>query len=76
MPFKLSVRTVLVAITAGTSAFGAAYNLAIGDQVVSGWEWASIAWATLTTVIGTFYHQPRQVWSDNRRRMEAWKAEK
>ena len=71
MPFKLSVPTVIAAIMAGASAFGAAYNLALSDAAVSHGEWFSIAWATLSAVIGTFYHQPRAVWTDERRSVEA-----
>lgn len=73
MPFKLSVPTVIAALTAGASAFGAAYNLALGDQVVSHGEWFSVAWATLSAIVGTFYHQPRSVWTPERRAVEAGK---
>ena len=73
MPFKLSVPTVIAAITAGASAFGAAYNLALGDQMVSQGEWVSVAWATLSAVVGTFYHQKREVWTQERRVVEAGK---
>lgn len=71
MPFKLSVQTVVAALIAGASAFGGAYQLAIGDGAMTGFEWVNVAWVTATAVAGAFYHQKRDIWTAERRAVEA-----
>ncbi len=73
MPFKLTVPTVVAALLAGLSAFGAAYNLAAADQMVSGGEWLTVAWATVSAIGGALYQQKREVWTPERRAVEAQK---
>lgn len=53
--FKFTPTIIVAAIIAGASAFGAAYNLALTDGVVSTVEWISVAWAVLSAVTGTFF---------------------
>ncbi len=73
MPFKVTVPTIVAALLAGLSAFGAAYNLAAADQVVSGGEWITVAWATVSAVGGALYQQKREVWTAERRAVEGGK---
>ncbi len=70
MPFKVTVPTIIAAALAGLSAFGAAYNLAAADQVVSGGEWITVAWATVSAVGGALYQQKREIWTPERRAVE------
>jgi hypothetical protein len=56
MGFKFSVTTIVVAIGAAASAFGAAYTAANLDNVVTTGEWVSILWAVVTAVVAVFFH--------------------
>ncbi len=56
MSFKFNVQSIIAAIVAGASAFGAAYTAANLDNVVTGGEWFSIGWAVVTAVGAALFH--------------------
>jgi len=53
--FKFTPTLIAAALVAGASAFGAAYNIALSDAVVTTAEWVSIVWAVITAVTGVFF---------------------
>jgi hypothetical protein len=56
MNFKFTVNTVVTAIAAAASAFGAAYSAANLDNTVTKGEWVTIAWAIGTAVAAALLH--------------------
>jgi hypothetical protein len=50
-----TVPTIIAAIIAGASAFGAAYQLANSDLVITNVEWFTIAWATISAVVPALF---------------------
>jgi hypothetical protein len=53
--FKFTPAVIAAALVAGASAFGAAYNLALTDAVVTTGEWVSIVWATASAVVAALF---------------------
>jgi len=53
--FKFTPVMISAALVAGASAFAAAYNLAVGDGVITTMEWISVVWAVASAVTGTLF---------------------